>query len=291
MSIRKYIALLKSAELGSISLAAEQMGYTQPAVSKMITDLETDWQVCLLRRNRSGVVPSSECLQLMPILRALAADCKALDFAVSEFHGAQTGLVRVGIFTSVADMWMPRLLRTFQEKYPNIDFDLINMDTYAEIESCIRQGKVDCGFVSLPAASDLDAHFLMRDELVAVLPVDHPLAEAPFFPIQDLEGAPFIKLRETADYEISRFLEHIPYKPSIQYEVGSDHTILSMVESGLGVSIMHSLGARADRYQVAWKPFDRHQYRDIGIATAKGARLSGAARLFVEHVCRQLGQR
>ena len=75
MSIRKYIALLKSAELGSISLAAEQMGYTQPAVSKMITDLETDWQVCLLRRNRSGVVPSSECLQLMPILRALAADC------------------------------------------------------------------------------------------------------------------------------------------------------------------------------------------------------------------------
>ena len=285
MSLRKYIALLKSAELGSISLAAEQMGYTQPAVSKMITDLETDWQVCLLRRNRSGVVPSSECVQLMPILRALAADCEALDFAVSEFHGAQTGLIRVGIFTSVADMWMPQLLRTFQEKYPNIDFDLINMDTYAEIESCIRQGKVDCGFVSLPAASDLDAHFLMRDELVAVLPKEHPLASAPFFPIQDLEGAPFIKLRETADYEISRFLEHIPYKPSIQYEVGSDHTILSMVESGLGISITHSLIANNPRYNVTHKCFDDGQYRDIAIATAKDALLSGATRLFVDHVC------
>ena len=54
---------------------------------------------------------------------------------------------------------------------------------------------------------------------------------------------------------------------------------------------MHSLGARADRYQVTWKPFDVHQYRDIGIATAKGARLSGAARLFVEYVCRQLAEK
>ena len=77
-------------------------------------------------------------------------------------------------------------------------------------------------------------------------------------------------------------------RPKPLYQVSSDHTILSMVESGLGVSIMHSLGARSDRYRVTWKPFDVHQYRDIGIATAKGARLSGAARLFVAYVCKQL---
>ena len=111
MSFQKYLALLKAAELGSISQAAEQLGYTQPAVSRMVADLEAEWQVDLLRRSRNGVEPSSECLRLLPILRAIAADREALDFAISEFHGTQTGLIRVGIFTSVADMWIPNLLK------------------------------------------------------------------------------------------------------------------------------------------------------------------------------------
>jgi tetratricopeptide (TPR) repeat protein len=174
MSLQKYLALLKTVELGSISLAAEQMGYTQPAVSRMIADLEAQWKVELLRRNRSGLEPSAACLQLLPILRSLQADCDALNFAVSEIHGAHTGLVRVGIFTSVADMWIPGLMKSFRQQYPKIEFELINMESYVEIESNIRQGKVDCGFVRLPTAHDLQVHFLMRDELVAVLPPDHP---------------------------------------------------------------------------------------------------------------------
>lgn len=290
MAVQKYIALLKAAEMKSISLAAEQMGYTQPAISRMIADLEKEWQIDLLRRSRTGVEPSSECIRLLPILRAIEADCNALDFAIAEFHGAQTGLVRVGIFTSVADMWMPRLLKSFQEKYPNIEFELVNMSTYAEIEACIRQGKVDCGFVSMPTANDLEAHFLMRDELVAVIPANHPLAKASVFPIRELEGADFIKLRETADYEVSHFLEHIPYTPVVKYEVGNEHTILTMVESGLGISITHSLIANNPRYKVVHKRFDFGQHRDIAIATAKNTRVSSAAQLFVDHVCAQFAK-
>lgn len=290
MSFQKYLALLKAAELGSISQAAEQLGYTQPAVSRMVADLEAEWQVDLLRRSRNGVEPSSECLRLLPILRAIAADREALDFTISEFHGTQTGLIRVGIFTSVADMWIPNLLKSFQEKYPKIEFELINLNTYAEIESYIRYGKVDCGFVCLPTANDLDAHFLMRDELVAVLPENHTLANAVVFPIQELEGAPFIKLHETADYEVAHFLERIPYAPAVQYEVGSDHTILSMVESGLGISITHSLIANNPRYKILHKRFDMGQHRDIAIATAKTARVSGITQLFIEHVRAQFSE-
>ena len=289
MSIRKYIALLKSAELGSISLAAEQMGYTQPAVSRMIADLEAQWKVELLRRNRSGLEPSAACLQLLPILRSLQADCDALNFAVSEIHGSHTGLVRVGIFTSVADMWIPGLMKSFRQQYPKIEFELINMESYVEIESNIRQGKVDCGFVRLPTVHDLQVHFLMRDELVAVLPPDHPLADAPVFPVAQLADAPFIRLREKADLEVSQFLDRIPDAPDFCYEVGSDHTALSMVEQGLGMTITHSLIANNPRYQVVCKRFDRGQYRDIAIATAKNARLAGTTKLFVEHVISQIG--
>ena len=288
MSLQKYLALLKTVELGSISLAAEQMGYTQPAVSRMIADLEAQWKVELLRRNRSGLEPSAACLQLLPILRSLQADCDALNFAVSEIHGAHTGLVRVGIFTSVADMWIPGLMKSFRQQYPKIEFELINMESYVEIESNIRQGKVDCGFVRLPTVHDLQVHFLMRDELVAVLPPDHPLADAPVFPVARLADAPFIRLREKEDLEVSQFLDRIPDAPDFCYEVGSDHTALSLVEQGLGMTITHSLIANNPRYNVVCKRFDRGQYRDIAIATAKNARLAGTTKLFVEHVISQI---
>ena len=210
MSLQKYTALLKTVELGSFSLAAEQMGYTQPAVSKMIADLETEWNVELLRRSRAGLEASSVCLQLLPILRAIQADCEALNFTVAEIHGIHSGLVRVGIFTSVADMWIPHLLKTFQQQYPNIEFDLINMESYAEIENSIRHGKIDCGFVRLPTVNELESHFLMRDELVAVLPPDHPLADTSVFPVAQLDGVP---LSSSGKKRILRCLTFWPVFP------------------------------------------------------------------------------
>ena len=290
MSLQKYTALLRAIELGSISKAAAQMGYTQSAVSRMIADLEQEWGITLLHRSRAGLELSAAGQVLLPHLQAIVSDCSLLDYTVGELHGLHTGLVRVGTFTSVADQWVPMLLTGFQQLYPNIEFDLMNSERYAEIEEWIRQGKVDCGFVSLPTVTDLESVFLHRDMLMAVLPLDHPLADAPFFPADQLCGERLIALKEDADYEIGRFLDGLPVRPKAHYQVSSDHTILSMVESGLGVSIMHSLGSRAHRYRVSWKPFDRCQHRDIGIATARGARLSGAARLFVEYVCRELAE-
>ena len=282
MSLQKYKALLCAVETGSISAAAVQLGYTQSAVSRMIADLEQEWGIMLLHRSRSGIEVTAEGKLLLPIVRAVAAGCSELDLAIQELHGIQTGLVRVGTFTTVAECWIPGLLKSFGTLYPNISFDLINSDSYMEIEDWIRHGKVDCGFVRMDAAADLDARFLQRDCLTAVLPVNHPLASEPVFPVEQMKRESLIKLK--IDREISRFLDGVP----VRYEVSSDHTILSMVESGIGVSIMHSLIAESPRYQILWKPLDRTEYRDIGIATAKNIRLSAAAGLFVEHVCRQI---
>ena len=284
MSLQKYAALLKTIELGSISRAAEQMGYTQSAVSRMIMDLEEEWDLELLRRSRAGIQLSSVGQRLLPVLRSIVADCAELDYLVGELHGVHTGMIRVGTFTSVADLWMPGLLTSFQKMYPNIEFELLNSENYGEIESWIRRGTVDCGFVSLPTAEDLQTYFLRRDMLVAVLPEAHHLAAAPLFPIDQLADQPFIKLKEDTDYEISRFLDQLSRPPRLRYEVSSDHTILAMVEQGLGISIMHSLIADTSRYRIVTKNFDRRQYRDIGIATAKNTRLSSAAKLFVDHV-------
>ncbi len=290
MSLQKYAALLKTVELGSISLAAEQMGYTQSAVSRMILDLEKEWRVELLHRSRTGVALSSAGERILPLVRTIVADWEELNFTVNELHGLHTGLVRVGTFTSVANMWIPSLLVSFQKLYPGIEFALMNSENYSEIEDWIQHGKVDCGFVSLPAVTDLQVSFLKRDTLVAVLPPEHPLAGSEVFPIARLQDEPFIKLKEDTDNELSNFLAHLSRMPKVRYEVNSDHMILSMVESGLGISVMHSLLADMDRYNVVWKRFDLQQHRDIGIATARSAKISSAAKLFVAHVREQISE-
>lgn len=283
MSLQKYIALLTAVDTGSISKAAQQLGYTQSAVSRMIADLEQDWGVELLRRSRAGIEITSEGQQLLPVIRSIAAGCAELDYTVRELHGIHTGMIRIGIFTTVADCWLPELLKSFHDFYPKISFKLMSSESYEQIEEWIRRGQVDCGFVRIPAATDLQVHFLKQDQLCSVLPPNHPLKDAPVYPFAQLEQESIIKLK--IDRQISQFLEGLP----VQYEVSSDHTILSMVESGLGVSIMHSLMADSCRYQVIWKSLDRTESRDIGIATGKSSHLSGATKLFVEHVCNTLG--
>ena len=76
MSIRKYIAYLRTVETGSITQAANELGYTQSAVSKMISDLEQDWQVKLLTRNHSGIEISSDGMVLLPTIREIGIAVK-----------------------------------------------------------------------------------------------------------------------------------------------------------------------------------------------------------------------
>lgn len=284
VSRQKFTAFIKTIELGSITKAATYLGYTQSAVSRMIADLEEEWGLTLLTRSRAGVSISSDGLTLLPLLRGICAGYENLDRAVTELHGVQTGTIRVGTFTSVAASWLPQIIKAFHERYPNIEFQLMNSENYTEIEGWIRHGVVDCGFVSIPTVNDLEVTYLKQDMLVAVLPASHPLAEAPLYPIPQLYTETFIKLKEDSDYEITRFLDNLEKQPKLGYEVSDDHTILSMVECGLGMSIMHALIAKNPRYHVVWKPLDRPQYRDIGIAVRKSARPSGITDQFIAQV-------
>lgn len=282
MSIQKYIAYLKTIETGSITRAAAQLGYTQSAVSRMIADLENAWGVTLLTRNRSGIEISSEGLLLLPKLQAICTGYESLNRAVSEMHGLSSGAIRVGTFSSFSSGLLPNIIKSFHEIYPHIDFHLFSGE-YEQITVWLRKGLVDCGFVALPTADDLDAAFLVQDSLVAVLPPDHPMADAPYFPVDMLSHEDFINVREEQDYEIAKFLDELQQKPKIRYESSDDYAILSMVESGLGISVIHDLMLVPNRYNVVAKPFDVPLVRDIAVAVKKEATLSTITQLFLDH--------
>ena len=280
--IHKYLAYLKTIETGSITQAAAELGYTQSAVSRMIADLEEHWDVPLLTRNRSGIEISSEGTQLLPILQSIVKGQEELSFAVGELHGLQSGLIRVGAFTSMATGWMPLMIKTFHEKYPNIRFQIFNGE-YNQIATWLRRGQIDCGFLALPCAKEFDTTFLLRDSLTVILPPNHPLRDAECFPVSRLSDEDFISLMEEQDYEINLFLEHLRQSPRIKFEVSSDFAILAMVECGLGISVVHDLILHPNRHGIIKKPLDEPYYRDIAIATSAAAQPSTITRMFCEH--------
>lgn len=284
MNTMKCQIFLKTVELGSITRAAEEMGYTQPAVSRSIADLEREWDLTLLIRNKDGVVLTAQGEALLPDIQALCNAQRTLESQVSALHGLSRGTLRVGTVTSVSIQWLPRMIKEFQALYPGIQFDIINKWEFAELEELVRRGQVDCAFLTLPTEDSLDASFLWRDQLVVVLPHDHPLANAPCYPIARFAQDPFIRFQEHWDMEFSRIFQEEGVRPNIRYTFNDDFAILAMVEQGLGISLLSETVVRTSNRNVVILPLEQPRFREIGLAVRQTGDLSPLTRRFREFV-------
>ena len=282
-NIQKYMAFVKTVEYGSFTKAAELLNYSQSGVSRMIGDLERDWKVVLLERGKTGVKLTSDGLKLLPGAQRLVADYEKLQMEADELNGLQSGLIRIGTFSSVATHWLPRIIREFQRKYPNIDYEILLGD-YAEIEEWIADGRVDCGFLRLPANPDFESVFLEQDRLLAVLPEDHPFARLDKFPLAEFCNEPFMLLGKGSKADIWSVFERAGLSPKVRFTTWDDYAIMSMVESGLGVSVLPELILQRIPYRVVLKELDVPAYRKIGFAMRDKKTASLAVKRFVEYL-------
>ena len=213
MNLQKYMAFIKTVEYGSFTKAAEVLCYSQSGISRMISDLEKEWNVSLLERGRAGVRLTSDGFKLLPHAQSICEEYRKLQMQVEELNGLQSGLIRIGTFSSVATHWLPNIIREFQKDYPNIDYELLLGD-YTEIEDWILGGRVDCGFLRLPAHPELQTTFLEQDQLLAILPEGHPLAGLEKVPAVSLCDDPFLLLEKGAKAEVSEIFERSGLSPT-----------------------------------------------------------------------------
>lgn len=283
MNIQKYMAFVKTVEYGSFTKAAEILNYSQSGISRMINDLEKEWKVILLERNRTGVRLTSDGTKLLPGAQRLVEEYEKLQIEVDELNGLQSGLIRIGTFSSVATHWLPKIIKEFQKDYPNIDYELLLGD-YTEIEEWIATGRVDCGFLRLPANPEFDTIFLDQDRLLAVLPEDHPLVDCEKFPIAELCNEPFMLLEKGTRAEISAVFERCGLTPKVHFTTWDDYAIMSMVESGLGVSVLPELILKRIPYHVVLKELDVPALRNIGFVLRDKKTASLAVKRFMEYL-------
>ncbi len=286
-NILKYLAFIKTVDKGSFTKAAEELNYAQSSVSKMVADLENEWGVTLLERGRNGLCLTSAGEQILPYARTIINDFQKMDEFVHQLKGIQTGTVRIGTFASVAINWLPDIFAEFQRYYPGIDYEMLLGD-YDEIEKWIEEGRVDCGFISLPSKAKLDTIFLKNDEYKVVLPPNHKLAQNERINIKDLEGEQFLLLEHGGKTEVSELLEKSKVTPKIRFTTWEDFAIMSMVEKGLGIGILPEMILQCIPYRIEIRSLEVPYYREIGIAMKNIKRLTPATEKFMEYLKKKL---
>ena len=130
----------------------------------------------------------------------------------------------------------------------------------------------------------LDSWLLQRDQWKVIVPCNHPLAGRDPFPPEALEQYPVILLDEGDDYEIQEVFDTLNIRPNIQYTVQQDQTILAMVSSGLGISIIEELMLQRCVYPLVSCRLPRPFYRNIGICVKDKNALSLSTQRFIDHV-------
>ncbi|MBE6507592.1 MAG: LysR family transcriptional regulator [Methanocorpusculum parvum] len=282
-SVRKYLAFLKTAEHKSFTRAAEALSCSQSGISRMIHDVEEELGFSLLSRNCSGVRLTAEGEKILPKIRELSIAFENIQNQAEEIRGIESGMIRIGTFSSVATHWLPNIIRKFQQDYPYIDYEFLLGD-YQEIEQWIADGRVDLGFLKIPAAKGLDAAALEQDKLMVILPENHPLAGCKKFPIARLCDEPFILLEKEKCAEISELFAEHHLTPKVHFTTWDDYAVMSMVESGMGIGILPQLILKRIPYRIIAKELDVAASRVIGVALRSRKDASPAVKKFLEYL-------
>lgn len=278
--MNRYIALQKIVEMGSFTKAAESMGYSQSAMSQMISSLENELSIKLINRSRTGAKLTLEGEELYPQIERMIYQFYAVREKANEITGLETGTVRMGTLASISAHWLPGLLKEFQEQYPGVEF-VIHQGDYTSIYEWIKTGAVDFGFVNPRAVSGLEILVLKEGAMLAVLPENHPLIANDTIPLQLLAPEPFILLEEGHYYEPLEAFKSIGISPNIKYTIHDDYAIMTMVEAGLGVSILAELVLHRTNNRIKLRPTEPSITRTIAIGYKDRSSMPIACKRFI----------
>lgn len=264
MNTEKIEALLLTIKKGSITAAAEEMNYTPSAVSRCIQSLESEWGVRLLSRSKQGVEMTAACEILMPDLKKMIQDDQLLKEHAFLLAEGISGTIRLGICYPAFYPWVSAAMAAFKDDHPDVHYMLTNGFSSVLMEQ-IESNEIDLCFISRREDSYPWVQ-LFEDELVAILPADHPLAAEERVPIRIYEDAPYLELHSDRDTDNARALDSAGIHPRSIINLGDSSALYPMVEAGLGIGMENRINTLGHNGDFAIRPLDPPQRVSIGIA-------------------------
>jgi DNA-binding transcriptional LysR family regulator len=269
MTFAQLRALHAVALTGSVTRAAEQLLMTQPAVSHAIRSLERELGVSLLVRRSDGVSLTAVGGAVAERANIILAQVESLRADVAAVADQQSSTLRIGVLPSANARLMPPLLGAYATALPDVRVTVLE-GSDPEVLDWLRTGAVDVAVVAEPG-EDLLASPLAVDELLAVVPVDHPLASQGAVTLADLRHEPFIMSAGGCEPIISELARAAGVRLRRHYEVRDTASIAAMVRERLGVTIMPELSIPGDRSGLRLLPLEPAAYRRLSLAVLHDA--------------------
>lgn len=256
--LRYFIAVAEELHFGR---AAQRLHISQPPLSQQIMQLEAETGAQLFNRTNRSVQLTPAGAQFLQDARAILLQVEQATQRAARLHRGEEGELRIGFTSSAAFIGvMSDALYVYRQRWPNVHVQMQEINTRQQLAP-LHEGKLDLGVMrNTPLPADLHHQLLLREPLCAVVHKAHPLATAGRITLQALAREPFVFFDPhvgTALYsEILDLLQRYQIRPYITQEVGEAMTILGLVATGLGVSILPASFSHARLANVVWLPLE-----------------------------------
>lgn len=270
------------AELQGFTAAANRLSISQSAVSHALKSLELELGVELLRRHQSRVELSDIGQQLLLRARAMLGLANTLRQEAADARGMKRGTLRIGSFGPTSSIkLLPLILRQYHAAHPGIEVH-IDEGPDRQVLQWLEERRIDIGFVVLPEER-FDTVALIEDQMVALLPADHPLAVHDSLSLKDLCDFPFVLTEAGSSELVSRLFTAARLTPNIRYRCSQLMSTLDVVARGDGVTVVAegSLPNQIDGRCVK-KPLSPAVLRQVGLAVLDRRQASPATLAFIK---------
>ncbi|WP_293695938.1 LysR family transcriptional regulator [uncultured Agrococcus sp.] len=257
MEIQQLRAWRSVVATGSVRGAAEALGYSPSAISQQVSALQRATGIPLFARSGRGLDPTEQGAELAEQIDRVLGELGALeDFARDLRTGQRSGLT-IAYFSSLGPTWMPEILSSLADEFPEARLELVLADEF----DTARSPKPDLQLTVLPrdpaVPSGYEARLLTEDAFVAALPTAHPLADLDEIPLGELDGFDWIS-NDITDGFCHRIVMNAcaaaGFQPDFRIEATDLSSALALVAKGIGISLVPALVAPAIPAGVVLKP-------------------------------------
>lgn len=278
-TLRQLELLLALGSSEGVAGAGAKLGMSPSATSHSLRALETALGTELIDRNASGIALTYAGQQVLPHVRDVFASLQLVEATARTGAELKTGFLRLGSFGASATIRvLPPLLERFKARYPGIELMVVEKPDEQTSRDLIER-RVELAVVTLPKR-DFESRTLAVDELVAVLPARHPLARQPAVALADMTADPFILTQAGSQELVAELFARNGLRPRIEFELIQLMSILELVASGKGISVLAKL-ALPRRYEgTVFRSLTPTSSRRVGLVCLNQSRLSPVARAF-----------
>ncbi|WP_432697304.1 LysR family transcriptional regulator [Marinobacterium sp. YM272] len=284
-ALRYFLAVV---DTQGFTAAARRLHVAQPAVSMAIRKLEQNLELELFHRRDRGIELTDEGRVLLQHARRIVQATSDAELEMREIHGLRRGEVRIGVPSMLGSYYFPPILMAFRHRHPNLQLTVVESGT-RKIQQMLSEGEIDMGvIVSDTPPADLATHVFLREQMMAILPADHPLAAQDHITYDQFFNEDLVVFKEGYFHRevLDKLAAESDYRLKIGFETNLLPLIKQIIRQGFAISTLLEM-AISDATDLVARPFEDPVWLDLSIAWRREGYLSRANRAFVDFLIEQ----